>query len=164
MGRRLKVHHDAASLPAPRHPDTALIPDVAEVVTDRRVRGDVVEASGHGHRAGTRQPLTESASRSALTLRIQPKLPQPVQTLPLAGTGVLRSQHDCSFALAAGGPSLFNRTVRRFLHLFLQPLLEAVQRRSTDYDHRGGSVSRNVLTDRSEEHPHESSMPAGANN
>lgn len=64
-----------------------------------------------------------------------------------------------------GAPSLFNRNLRRFLHLLgsCQPLLEAVQCRSTDYDHRGGSVSRNVLTDRSEDHPDETSMPAETN-
>jgi hypothetical protein len=46
-----------------------------------------------------------------------------------------------------GAPSLFNRNLRRFLHLLgsCQPLLEAVQCRSTDYDHRGGSVSRMSL-------------------
>jgi hypothetical protein len=40
---------------------------------------------------------------------------------------------------------------------------EAVRYMSTDYDHRGGGVSRNVLTDRTKDHPDESSMPAGTN-
>jgi hypothetical protein len=60
-----------------------------------------------------------------------------------------------------GWASLHNAIVGDQSDLVIGP--EVVRCRSTDYDHRGGGVSRNVLTDRSKDHPDESSMPAGTN-
>ena len=75
MGCGLEVQHDASPLPAPRHPDTGLIPHVAEVITDHRIGCDVVKTGRHRHLAGIRQRLAEPTGRAALTLRIQSKLP-----------------------------------------------------------------------------------------
>ena len=54
VGRGLEVQHDPLPVPAARHPDGGLVPDVAEVVAHRRVGGDVVEAGRYGHLPGVR--------------------------------------------------------------------------------------------------------------
>jgi hypothetical protein len=97
---RLEVEHNASSLPATRDPGSRLVPDVAEVVADGRLDCDVIEARWHSRLAGIGQRPAEPAGGSTLTFRVQPELPQAVQALPLAGAGVLRSQHGGSFALA----------------------------------------------------------------
>ena len=96
--RRLEVQHDPLAVPAARHPDGALVPDVAEVVAHRGVGGDVVEAGRHrpSSRASGSGPR-EPPSGASRAVGVEREGPEAVEALGLAGGGVLGAQH--------GGPS-----------------------------------------------------------
>ena len=55
VGGRFEVEYDASSLPASRHPNTGLVPDIPEIISNRRISCDVVEAGRHRHRMRIRQ-------------------------------------------------------------------------------------------------------------
>jgi hypothetical protein len=93
VGRGLEVQGDPLPVPAARHPDRGLVPDVAEVVPLRRLGADVVEAGRHGHLPGIRQRSPEPSIRPAGTVGVEGEPPQAIQGLPLPGGRVLRAKH-----------------------------------------------------------------------
>ena len=97
--RRLEVQDDPLPVPPARHPDDALVPDIADVVMHRGVGGDVVEAGRHRHHPSVLQRPREPLLRTPHTIRIKHEGPAPVQTLGLTSSGVLGSQHGRSFGL-----------------------------------------------------------------
>jgi hypothetical protein len=93
VGRGLEVQDDALPVPAPRHSDGGLVPDVAEVVTHCRVGADVVEARRDGHLRGGRERPSEPSLGPAGGVGVEGEAPQSVQGLPLTGGRVLRAKH-----------------------------------------------------------------------
>ena len=111
---RLEVEDDALVGPAARHVDGALVPDVAEVVADRGVGGQVVEAGRHGHVARGGQGVAEPPGVAPGGVTVELERPDAVEALGLAGGGVLGAQHGGAFRDRWGVAPLSHRTrVRR---------------------------------------------------
>src|SRR3954447_4315477 len=81
-----EVQHDPLSLPAPRHPQHPLVPDIAEIVPHGCVSSDVVKARRHSHLSGIGQWTGEPAIVSTVAARVKGELPQTVEAFAFPGT------------------------------------------------------------------------------